>query len=136
MGRVDEKNVLRMIFGLAFMRPLLQATDTDIDLGYDNNMICLLSVLYCILLNEYILYVCIIIDIVEYKRMDVNEMVMIMIKNLKKNSKDGLLESLENYLKNFFLKHYAFRFILHTIIADKILTFKDAEVRDRNQQKC
>lgn len=40
---------------------------------YDNNMICLLSVLYCILLNEYILYVCIIIDIVEYKRMDVNE---------------------------------------------------------------
>lgn len=61
-------------------------------------MICLLSVLYCILLNEYILYVCIIIDIVEYKRMDVNEMVMIMIKNLKKNSKDGLLESLENYL--------------------------------------
>lgn len=87
-------------------------------------MICLLSVLYCILLNEYILYVCIIIDIVEYKRMDVNEMVMIMIKNLKKNSKDGLLESLENYLKNFFLKHYAFRFILHTIIADKILTFK------------
>lgn len=85
-------------------------------------MICLLSVLYCILLNEYILYVCIIIDIVEYKRMDVNEMVMIMIKNLKKNSKDGLLESLENYLKNFFLKHYAFRFILHTIIADKILS--------------
>ena len=68
--------------------------------------------------------------------MDVNEMVMIMIKNLKKNSKDGLLESLENYLKNFFLKYYAFRFILHTIIADKILTFKDAEVRDRNQQKC
>ena len=33
MGRVDEQNVLRMIFGLAFMRPLLQATDTDIDLG-------------------------------------------------------------------------------------------------------
>ena len=31
MGRVDEQNVLRMIFGLAFMRPLLQATDTDLD---------------------------------------------------------------------------------------------------------
>lgn len=101
---------------------------------YDNNMICLLSVLYCILLNEYILYACIIIDIVEYKRMDVNEMAMIMIKNRKKNSKDGLIESLENYLKNFFLKHYTFHFILHTIIADNILTFKDAEARDRNQQ--
>lgn len=73
-------------------------------------MICLLSVLYYILLNEYILYVCIIIDIVEYKRMDVNEMVMIMIKNLKKNSKDGLLESLENYLKNFFSKTLRFPF--------------------------
>lgn len=103
---------------------------------YDNNMICLLSVLCCILLNENILYVCIIIDIVECRRVDVNEMVMIMIKNRKKNSKDGLLESLENYLKNFFLKHYTFHFILHTIIADNILTFKDAETRDRNQQKC
>lgn len=59
---------------------------------YDNNMICLLSVLYCILLNEYILYVCIIIDIVGCRRMDVNEMVMIMIKNRNKNNKDGLLE--------------------------------------------
>ena len=87
-------------------------------------------------MNENILYVCIIIDIVECKRVDVNEMVMIMIKNRKKNSKDGLLESLENYLKNFFLKHYTFHFILHTIIADNILTFKDAETRDRNQQKC
>lgn len=55
-------------------------------------MICLLSVLYCILLNEYILYVCIIIDIVGCRRMDVNEMVMIMIKNRNKNNKDGLLE--------------------------------------------
>lgn len=82
------------------------------------------------------MYVCIIIDIVECRRVDVNEMVMIMIKNRKKNSKDGLLESLENYLKIFFLKHYTFHFILHTIIADNILTFKDAETRDRNQQKC
>ena len=73
----------------------------DICTTYDNNMICLLSVLCCILLNENILYVCIIIDIVECRRVDVNEMVMIMIKNRKKNSKDGLLESLENYLKNF-----------------------------------
>ena len=31
-------------------------------------------------------------------------------------------------------KHYTFHFILHTIITDKILTFKDAEVRDRNQK--
>lgn len=38
--------------------------------------------------------------------------------------------------KKFIKKRYTFHFILHTIIADKILTFKDAEARDRNQQKC
>lgn len=31
-------------------------------------------------------------------------------------------------------KRYTFHFILHIIIADKILTFKDTEARDRNQQ--